>query len=381
LTESRIEHRHLSSFCRPITDEIWNVMFLQGSPIVIDIGSSSVKLMEVRKKGSATKLLGFDAELLPEHAVVDGEIANQDAVSAAISSILDRQKINPKGRQAMLTISGGSTIVRRMNTVVYNETDIAEQLYDEAKQIFHHDMEDMYFRYAPIESKLLMNNNERAYIIVAARVGLIENYVQVIKDLKLKVSVIDCDILCLTNLYNEIYEVSEGLNILMNIGASKTQMAFTYEGEFIFNREFQLGGQVFTDAISSQLDVNRENAENMKISASNGDANAISYVKPAINEPIEQFVNEINSTVAFFKQNEDISQNLGAINSVYVSGGAASTIGLAQSISAGIHVPVRLLNPFQAFTLDSSKLDVQSMVNQSPLFAVASGLALRVSKK
>lgn len=61
--------------------------------------------------------------------------------------------------------------------------------------------------------------------------------------------------------------------------------------------------------------------------------------------------------------------------------GAASTLGLAQAISAGIHVPVRLINPFQVFTLDSSKLDVQNMVNQSPLFAVASGLALRAGKK
>lgn len=381
MTESRIERRHLCSICRPIIIEIWNVMFLQGSPIVMDIGTSSVKLMDVRKKGSKTKLLSFDAELLPDQAVIDGDIVNRDAVTASISHLLDRQQIKAKGRQAMLTISGGPIVVRRMNTVVYNEADIAEQLYDEAKQIFHHDMEDMYFRYSPIESKLLHNNNERAFIIVAARVGVIENYVQVIKDLNLKASVIDCDILCLTNVYNEINPYSDGLNIIMNIGASKTQLAFTYQGEFIFNREFQLGGQAFTDAISSQLDVNRENAENMKISASNGDANAISYVKPAISEPIEQFVSELNSTLAFFKQNEELANNLGAINSVYVSGGAASTLGLAQAISAGIHVPVRLINPFQVFTLDSSKLDVQNMVNQSPLFAVASGLALRAGKK
>jgi type IV pilus assembly protein PilM len=63
------------------------------SMVGVDIGSSSVKAVELQGKGSDLQLLNLGFETLQADSVVDGQIMELNAVSNAISSIFNEHKI------------------------------------------------------------------------------------------------------------------------------------------------------------------------------------------------------------------------------------------------------------------------------------------------
>ena len=82
----------------------------------------------------------------------------------------------------------------------------------------------MYFRYNKIPSNL--REDESAYLIVACRIEIVEQYVQLIHALGMKVGVIDSEVLSLFNIFNYNFDNNTGLTALINIGASKTGLLY-----------------------------------------------------------------------------------------------------------------------------------------------------------
>ncbi len=63
------------------------------SMVGVDIGSSSVKAVELRSKGGDFQLLSLGYEGLQPDSVVDGQIMELNAVSTAIGNIFNEHKI------------------------------------------------------------------------------------------------------------------------------------------------------------------------------------------------------------------------------------------------------------------------------------------------
>lgn len=359
--------------------QIWFSMSFFNRPLIaIDIGSSSVKLMELSGKGSARKLVNVALETLPRGAVVDGELVNMSQVTDVVKKMIANLGISTRRRKVALSVAGGNIIVKRVHTLVANEEEIAEQLFEEAKQHFHHDMQDMYFRFAKIPSQFTSQQDESVFVIAAARISVVEQYVQFVHELGMKVAVIDADVLCSANMFQWNYISEDKTTAIINIGATNTQISISYGHEFLFNRDFQYGGDQFTEQIAKSLSVDFENAESMKIAAASGETSAIGDINSILSSPIEEFATEVQKTIGFFESSDELPPEVKEIEQVIFAGGAALTPGLAQAISSYIDAPVRLANPFQNIDIQSQNNDIQDLVVQAPIFSVASGLALRL---
>ena len=89
-------------------------MFKRGkkSMVGVDIGSSSVKAVELQGRGKDLQLLSLGFEALEADSVVDGQIIELNAVSNAISSIFNEHKI--KTTQVAAGVNGHSVIVKNI---------------------------------------------------------------------------------------------------------------------------------------------------------------------------------------------------------------------------------------------------------------------------
>ena len=78
--------------------------------IGLDIGSSSVKLMELDHdaKADVYRLVSFGVEQLPPEAIVDGAVMNSGAVVDAIRRLIDQHRV--KTKEAVVSISGNSAV-------------------------------------------------------------------------------------------------------------------------------------------------------------------------------------------------------------------------------------------------------------------------------
>lgn len=350
------------------------MMLFNNSLIAIDIGSSSIKVVEM-SGGKQKKLHNLGIEILPRGAVEAGLIRDPEAVQKCLEKLLSKLGKISKTRRVAISVSGVSTLIKRVAMSVDKSVDLDDAIYEEAKQQFHHNLEDMYFRYQEVSSSFI-EEGQRAFIMVAAKIEIIEQYVDLMHRLNLKVGITDCDVFCLTNMFDYNYPVADALTVAVNLGASATQIVFMYNGEFLFAREIFIGGNEISHRIAEHLKVDFDNAESLKISASMGDQAIADRIRPALQEINDQIAVEINTTLAFF-QAEEMQGRFEKVDHVFLCGGAAGTLDLSTTISAVLKAPVQVINPFQRIDTGPSRIEMDYILTQGSLYGIGVGLGLR----
>lgn len=340
--------------------------------ISIDIGSSSIKIMELTG-GHKKKLKNMGLEVVPEGCIVDGEIKNQELTRDIIANLLKRLNIRTKGRKAAISVSGSGILIKRALFQPNNDLDFSEQVYQEAEQLFQHNMEDLYFRYHGLGTIGTRN----AVLLIGAKRGIIDQHCAVIRSLDLGVGVVDCDTLCIANMFDHNYPVADATVIIVNIGATSTQVILTHGGHFMFSREIYIGGNEYTAKIAQDMGVDLENAESLKVAAATGDQSISENVTQIITEVNESLVLEIQRTLNFYLQNEEFVEGTGRPQFVFISGGGCRSPGLDAAIAAHLQLPVQVINPFQRVDVQSSGFDLDFLLSQGSIFGVSVGLGLR----
>src|ERR1017187_9479935 len=96
----------------------------QKALVGLDIGSSSIKAVELKNTKQGYELVSFGLEPLAQDTVVDGAIMDAPLVAGAISNIFEAQKI--KIKDVATAVSGHSVIVKRVTLPII----AGEELYD-----------------------------------------------------------------------------------------------------------------------------------------------------------------------------------------------------------------------------------------------------------
>src|SRR5580658_4803263 len=102
-------------------------------PVVgLDIGSSSIKAVELRGTKQGYELVSFGIEPLAQDTVVDGAIMDAPLVAASIGSIFENQKV--KTRNVATAVSGHSVIVKRVTLPTMTEDQLYDRIQSEDSQ-------------------------------------------------------------------------------------------------------------------------------------------------------------------------------------------------------------------------------------------------------
>src|SRR5438445_4261572 len=79
----------------------------------LDIGSSSVKLVQLKEAKRGYILEAFGVATLPPEAIVDGALMNSTAIVEAIRGLVTQYKL--KNREAAIAVSGHSVIIKKLS--------------------------------------------------------------------------------------------------------------------------------------------------------------------------------------------------------------------------------------------------------------------------
>src|SRR5579884_1207737 len=110
------------------------MQFLKRSkPLVgLDIGSSSIKAVELTKAKKGYQITGFAAESLSPDAVVDGAIIDAPGVADSIKRVLGTGKFKTKG--VATGVSGHSVIVKRVVLPATTSEEVEASIQFDAEQ-------------------------------------------------------------------------------------------------------------------------------------------------------------------------------------------------------------------------------------------------------
>jgi len=337
------------------------------SLIGLDIGSSSVKAVELKKTKSGYELVSYGLEALAQDTVVDGAIMDAPSVAEKIISIFDAQKI--KSKDVATSVSGHSVIVKRVSMPLMTEEELFDRVQAEASQHIPFDIADVNVSYQLLEA----TENQMDVLLVAVKKDKILNHTNVLAQAGKTPVVVDIDALAMQNCFEVNYEPDPSQVVaLLNIGASVMNINIVRGWTPLFPRDVSVGGNQYTDALQKELDLSFEDAEQLKMG---GTLAGVSEEQRAgiLRSVSDILILEIQKTFDFFRATAS-GEN---IRRIYVAGGTARVPGLLDLLKEEFAMPVEELYPFRKIEINPGRHDENQIRELAPRLVIAVGLALR----
>src|SRR6202453_324188 len=226
----------------------------------LDIGSSSIKAVELKSTKAGYELVSFGTEALAQDTVVDGAIMDAPQVANAISKIFDSEKI--KTKNVATSVSGHSVIVKRVPLPLMTEEELYDRIPSEASQHIRFDIADVNLSYQLLESM----DAQMDVLLVAVKKDKILNHTNVLAQAGKTPVVVDIDAFALQNSFEVNYEPDPSQVVaLLNVGASVMNINIIRGWTPLFTRDVSVGGNQYTDALQKELDLSFEDAEKLKM--------------------------------------------------------------------------------------------------------------------
>ncbi|HEY7492906.1 MAG TPA: type IV pilus assembly protein PilM, partial [Candidatus Tectomicrobia bacterium] len=243
------------------------MFFSRKQPLVgLDIGTHSLKVVQLKKAGKSYQLLNFGMmPLLPE-AIVDGAIMNTGAVVDAIRNLLRMEKI--KTKDVATAISGQSVIVKKIRVPQMTEKELAENIQWEAEQHIPFEISDVNIDFQILPSKGRSedgSNNQLDVLLVAAKKSKVDDYTSLITEAGLNPIVVDTDIFAIENEFEINNEIDDRIVALVDIGASTMNLNILKGNITLFQRDIAVGGNRYTSALQKEFSISYEQAEALKM--------------------------------------------------------------------------------------------------------------------
>jgi len=338
------------------------------SIVGLDIGSSSIKAVELKKSRGGIEVTHLGLEPLASDIVVDSMIVDSGSVATAITKIFTDNNI--KGRAVATSVSGHSVIVKPVKMATMSDQDLAHSIQAEAAQYIPFDISDV-----NIDYQILSEDGagpQMDVLLVAVKKDKILNYTNVLSLAGKSPAIVDIDAFALQNCYEYNYEPAPGSTVaLLNLGASVMNINIVKGSTPLFTRDVSVGGHQYTDSLQKELDLSFEEAEALKLGQKVGTVSEDAKL-PILQQVTEIIVLEIQKTFDFFRATAAGEH----IERIYMAGGSSQVPGLIEALRQEFSIPVETLNPFQRIEPPTGP-GAELFENNAGQLAVAVGLALR----
>ena len=338
--------------------------------IGLDIGSSSIKMVELRDDKNGYKLQNLAISPLPPEAIVDGGLMDSATIIETIRDVIAASKT--KSKDVVTSVSGHSVIVKKISLPFMTEAELEESIQWEAERYIPFDINDVNIDFQ-IFGSTQENPEVMDVILVAAKKDIINDYVSVIMESGLNPVIIDLDSFALENMLAINYEIGDGETVaLANVGATVTNINIIRNNTSAFTRDVFRGGNQITEEIQRQVHVDHEEAEKIKV-GTKVDVSSQSIIQNVLKTASESLAVEIGNSLDFF-QSANASEKIGRL---YLSGGGSKIKEFDIILQQQIGIPVEVVNPFKKIDYSGRDFDIEYLREIGPIMAVGVGLASR----
>ena len=347
--------------------------FNSSSIIGLDVGSSSIKAVELSIKGRGRnfELSHLGVAPVPSEAIVQGAFLNSAAITDAIREAVESANIKTKNVAA--AVSGHSVIVKKVSLPQMTRDELEEQIRWEAEQYIPFDVNEVNLDFQILDTS--EDEGQMDVLLVAAKKDLIDDYVQVITEAGLIPVAVDVAAFAVENSFEANYDFApDDVIALVNIGAQVVNINILSGGIPCFTRDITTAGNQYTEEIQKALSISFEEAERIKLGDQGADSQDVvpQEVEQAMQSVSETVIGEISRSLDFYAATTADSR----ITKVVLSGGAAKVTGFEAAFRERTGLEVEMLNPL-ARMLPNTKFDQEYLDILAPSLGVGVGLAMR----
>ena len=330
----------------------------------IDIGDSSLKMVELKKKNRRIFLSNYAfSENVKE--VNFTKLEDVEYLARAINKIRKDSGITASRVTASLpTFAVFSSII---NVSVPDKKNLAATINSEAKKVIPMPLEEMTldWKIIPDKNGRVHNKGNLRVFLTGSPKKLVRKYVDIFKAAKLNLASLETETF---SLIRSLIGDDKSTVMIVEIGANSSDLSIVHESIPVLNRSLAVCGATVTKALEEKMGLPYAQAEQFKFDLSLSSAGE--DLPPLIAETLEPVVNEIKYMLDFFH-----SQNKGNVEKIVLSGGSALLVNLADYLSKRLDLKVIVGDPWNRVRYPEELRPVLSEVG--PRLAVAIGLAMR----
>ncbi len=338
--------------------------------IGLDIGSSSVKAVQLRKKGNGWALQAFGMQPLVAQTIVDGTIMDQGAVADAIRQLWSRLKL--KQKEVAIAIAGHSVIIKKISVPQMTPDALAANIRQEAEHHIPFGKDDVEIDYHVTNAASAGGQTE--LLLVAAKKEVVADYVQCVRDAGLSPQVVDVAAFASQNGFEANYPLDPRETVvLVNIGAAISNINIVRSGVSLFTRDVTIGGNAFTEEIQKQLGIAADEAEAYKVGGSQIEDGVVPQEVLRVMDGVsEVMAGEFQRSLDFFLATTADAN----VTRIVLAGGSSKISSLHKAIERRSRLPLEVVDAWKRVEIDRS-LDRTYLNAHSPEALIGVGLAMR----
>lgn len=332
----------------------------------IDLGSNSIKIVELKRNrdGYILKRLGIGE--LPEEALVEGKVIDFTAVVDTLVEVFEKTRCSHKN--VITALKGFGVIAKRMDMDIEDVKNFNETFRWEANQYIDFDPNTMNIDYQCLEP--LDETGKIPVIMAVAKKDIISDTKFVFDTAKLNLVTIDLEIFALVNLFEYNYPEIKELSSIIDIGHERVHMVFVENGQYKFSFDIDMGVKNCIELLKQMYDMNYE--EVMSLLKNKEKLNSDTQSQGLINQFYERLGQSINNILRSVQKESGVD-----IHNFYICGGGVYLSGIKEFFEGMLNKPILYVNPFERIDIDSA-VDDEIIENNLYRFNVATGLALRM---
>lgn len=332
----------------------------------LDIGSKTIKIVELQKEGEAHTLL---ASGIVGYSGTTIEKINDDKDLAVLGQIIRKlhEEAGVSSKDIVVSLPEQQVFTRTIKFPLLTDAEIASAVKWEAEQYIPIPVAE-----AIIQHTILLRNEkttppEVLVLLVAAPRTIVEKYTKVIQFAGLNAIAVETELIALTRSL-----APQGQTVLLvDLGAGSTDIAIARDGLLSFSRSIPIAGEAFTRAVSQALGVSGAQAEEYKKTYGLEASQLEGKVKGALDPVLRLVVDEIRKAISYY-QTEEKGE---APTAVMISGGTSGMPQIISIMTNLLGLEVGVANPFARVRVDPET--AKRLAPYAPLYSVAVGLAMR----
>lgn len=332
--------------------------------IGIDIGSKSIKIVELLKSGNSYSLkssgaVGFTG-ISPDRIIEEKDFI---ALSEIIKKLV--KQIGVYSKEVNLSIPESIVFTRIVKFPLLSDEEVDAAVKWEAEQYIPIPVAEAVIQYTILGKD--QTAQQTSVLLVASPKAVVEKYIKVLRLSGLTPIIAETE---LTALSRSLL-ADKGTSLLLDLGASATDMAIVKDKNILFTRSIPVAGEAFTRAVAQGLGITPAQSEEYKKTYGLSDNQLEGKVKAALLPVMKMVTDEIKKAINFF-QTEEKGE---APTSIVITGGASAMPEIVPFLTTSLGIETIVGRSFSKVSLDAD-----SMKNLAPyenIYGTAVGLAMR----
>jgi type IV pilus assembly protein PilM len=349
----------------------FSIPFLSGQKLTIglDIGSHAIKVCQLVPAGEGYKLTSLGSARLPPNSVEDGVLQEPEVVGQIVRTLIKNLKL--KGNKVAISISGYSVIVKKINLMAMEDSELSSHIQAEAEQYIPFDIDEVFLDYKDLKTNT-EDDDRTDVMLVAAKKDVVNSYLAMLTAAGLETVIVDVDAFALENAYGANFGGEEENIALIDIGASKMNINVVAKGTSVLVRDVVMGSKILTETIQSHFNITPEEAEDLKVGLMEPGEKQ-KELEDIFVSTCNQWITEAKRALDFYYSNHPDD----TITKIVLSGGGAKVKGLAKLFTEETGIKTEIFNPFVKADGDPDKIDPDYVKSIGPEMALSTGLATR----